>query len=886
MNRSKKIFIRVFIVTILLFAVSCMIRRMPDYETDPTLPKVDGELSVPGLNGNVNVHRDEWGIPHIFTEDEHDLFFAIGYVQAQDRLWQIVFLRALAMGRMSEIFGAIGVGDKTALGFPMNTLAMDKRQRAIGINYIGEGGVILLEEFQPEILANLRAYCDGINAFIDGNKDRLPIEFQVLYYEPDHFTPADVIGLSRFFGWMLNANFDDELMRYALIDRFGEDMAWRLMPLHDSLGPAIVPKEMLHNRTPEPRPLPAGGRPDPSLSGLSGDTALRLAKANKAIRGVLGFTSIFASNNWVVGPSITETGTAMLANDPHLPHMQPSLSYLMHIKGAGYDAYGVAFPGQPFVVMGHTPRLSWGATVTVADTQDLFVETVDPDRPGKYLYKGEWKDFVTRKEVIRVRPGKLQRGPDKKFKTVEIEIRHSIHGPIISDYDSEIPDNSPPVALRWVGWDFSRDPKLFEEYITASSFEEIRQRYLDIGKRNINMINVAMMFQKFNKGRSIDDFMEGMGYNVLLSMNWVGADADGRIAYLPGGLVPIRKKGTGTVPVPGESGEYDWEGFIPLMEHPHAIDPARGYMATANNKVVDAEWYPYIFGTNYAPGWRAWRIEELIEKLKPISVDDMRRIQNDVYAKEAEILAPKIIEAVGKLNVKDKRILKAAKVLEDWNYEASIDSAGACIYFDTMSRVQDKVLEDEFKKKDYNELVRGRLGNEIQMWIIRGANADLFDNKKTHNIVEGPEHALVAALKDSIKWLSGQMGREMELWQWGKIHMVKWYHPMGFRALRELSVGPLPHPGSSTTVRNASTISIGDKRFLCIHGPVMRHIIDMGDPNNALIVIDGSESGQWLSPHYRDMHSLWYNSRYIKAEKRPDKIRDKAASSLLLTPDN
>ena len=440
-----------YILLVLAAAAGCAIRSMPGYEKRPTLPQVSGDLAVPGLNGPVQVYRDHYGIPHIITPDEHDLFFADGYVQAQDRLWQIVLFRAVAIGTLSEIFGNVGVPGMTLEGMNLSTLEMDRHERVLGINFLGQAGEIMLAKKDPRVLAQLQAYCDGINAFIKQNQGHLPIEFQVLYYQPEPFRPADIIGLSRFYGLVLTGNMNTELTRYAIAQKYGEDLAWKLLPLDPSLGPTIVPKEMLKNRLPKPRPLPPGGRPDPSLTGLSPEAAMNIAQADQAFRSASFFPSIWASNNWMVGPKLTATGAAMLANDSHLYHMEPSLCYLLHLQGAGFDTYGAVLPGMPYVIFGHNRKLSWGITVSGADVQDLFMEKTDPSHPGKYFYRGEWKDFTVRKETIRVRPGLVQLGPTRRFREEVIEIRSTIHGPIINDAVPKLPANTPLLALRWTG---------------------------------------------------------------------------------------------------------------------------------------------------------------------------------------------------------------------------------------------------------------------------------------------------------------------------------------------------------------------------------------------------------------------------------------------------
>jgi len=875
---SKRVILFVSAIS-LLAVIGCAIRPMPGYEKDPPLPQISGEIEVPGLRGEARIYRDQWGVPHIYADDPRDLFFADGYVQAQDRLWEITLFRAVASGRLSEIFGNVGVPGAEIMGMKLSTFEMDKRARVFGMKFIGEIGQALLAETQPELLGKLQAYCDGLNAYVDRNRGNLPIEFRILNFEPDRFSPADVIALSRFYGSMLSGNLDDELARYAIALKMGAPAAWELMPLHESLGPTIVPTRMLKNRLDKPRELPLEAPPDLSLSA---EAAFMLARTDRAMRIAAGFPSRWASNNWVIGPKMTETGAAMLANDPHLVHIQPSLSYVIHLAGAGYDAYGVAFPGNPYVVMGHTRDLSWAATVTGADVMDLFVETTDDDHPGQYLHKGEWRDFTVRKEVIKIRPGKVQLGRDKRFRKKTIEVRHTVHGPVINDVVSGLPDDAPLLALRWVGWDFSRDPDFYKTFIHCPTVDEFMVKVREIGPENLDVINVGMMFDLWNRGRGIDDFIEGLSYNVLLNMNWLAADSKGHIAYLPGGLVPIRKKGIGAMPAPGASGEYDWSGFIPLMEHPHAIDPERGWMATANNQVVERQYYPYVFATNYSPGWRAWRIEELIEELAPIDVSDMRRIQNDVYVKSADVFVPLILAAVEEKGASNDRVEEAARLLSRWNREATIDSAGAAIFYETMSRLTERVLKDDFDKDEY-ELVREHAGGAVQMWLIKGESA-YFDDKGTRGRIEDRYDVLVGALEDAVKWLSKELGRDPALWQWGKIHTIKWYHPMGFGPLKEMSIGPYPHPGGNDTVRNASSLGIGPGKHQCFGGPVMRHIIDMGDPHNALLVIDGSESGVWLSPHYRDMHTLWYNSQYMRAEKRKERIVEDAEALLILKP--
>lgn len=874
-----------FLAVTLVFGCVRMAIVKKSYKKDPPLPTLEGTLRLPGLNGPVDVYRDAYGVPHIFTEDEHDLFYAIGYVQAQDRLWEMCLLRAVAEGRLSELFGNIGVpGDMEVKGFKLSTVGMDERQRIIGMKHIGHVGEALLERADPHIHGQLEAYCDGVNTFIGQHREwkELPIEFQVLKVRPEPITIADIMSANLMLGQMLAGNMGAELARYGLFKEIGEDKGWDFAPLHYSPGPTIVPPELLENKLASPRGLPPGGRPSRAemgygigdLPSLSRDAAAKILLAEHTTKKALYYKYPYCSNNWIVSPKLSATGNAMLCNDPHLSHIQPSLVYLMHIKGAGFDCFGATFPGMPFLVLAHTRKLAWGETTTAADVQDLFIETVDPDRPGRYKYKGEWRDFTVREEVIRIKTA-------TGFKEKRIEIKQSIHGPIINDIAGELPEGTPPVALRWVAWDFSRDLSLFERLIESETPADFLAKVEDHELTSEAIMSGAHMFNIAMKGESIEDMKRALDKLVLPNQSWVAADAEGNIMYLPGGLVPTRGKGIGVMPVPGESGEYDWTGFIPLMELPHAINPGRGYMATGNNEVVDSEWYPYVFATNYGDGWRAWRIEELIKELAPLDMDDMKRIQNDVKLKEAEWYVPRILAAVDNKKPSDPATLRAADALRDWDFEADLDSTATVIFFVFKSKLKKNVLEDEVDKDVYESFL-GRSGFAVTMWMDRG-ESEYFDDKRTDE-TEDMDDMLVKSLGDAMREVEKEYGKDPDGREWGELHTIRWFHPLGFGPLEDMSVGPFPHLGASGTVRNAGHAGFGKKPWKALGGPVLRHIMDMGDPDNAQIVIDGSQSGQWLSPHYDDMHPLYVNSEYIKAAMSPELVREEARYHLVLKP--
>ncbi len=875
----RRLYIWLLALCVVLGMIGCM-GAMKHYKKQPR-PQYSGTINVPGLEGKVDVYRDDYGVPHIISDNAHDLYFATGYVQAQDRLWQMIFFRAIAEGRMCELFGNVGVPGMHAMGFELSTLSIDKRQRTMGMKYMGEISAAMLEETNPALFAQMQTYCDGVNAYIAEHTaaNTLPLEFQALRVKPDPWQVSNMMSFGRFIGSLLSSNLPIELSRYAAIREFGEERGWELVPLFGHVGHSIVPTEILKNKLDTPRDLPPGGRPSQEEMGyslpLSAEHAKALLLAERTFSRSLNMHGSFGSNSWLVSGKMTESGNVIVSNDPHLAHIQPSIFYLQHIKGPGIDSYGVTFAGNPYVVLGHNRDLAWASTTSRADVMDLFVETVDPKRPGMYKYKGEWLPFVEREEVIRIKSGPILR--NKKIK-----IRQSVHGPIINDVEGHLPKGMAPVALRWTGWDVSRDTRAFDIAVDSTSAEQFVERYRALDDKFRSM-NIMSAMDRLNRGESIEDFIAAVDMLVVPNQNWGAGDNQGRIIYLPGGLVPSRAKGLGVLPAPGESGEFDWTGHIPLMELPHMIDPDRGYVVTANNEVVEAEWYPHVFSTSSGEPWRAMRIQELLLELAPLDVDDMKRIQDDVYVRRAEWEVPIILAAVDKKQPTDPRVLTAVQELRNWDYEADLDCTATLIFYRFIEDLMRNILEDE--AHDYTEYkLEGYADMAVNVWLEK-RESSFFDDVRTKDKVEDMDDMIVKSLADTMKWIDKKYGPDPEDRRWGKVHWIKFYHVLGvFGEYQNLSVGPFPYVGGDQTVRNAKGIGFGKYPYKAFTGACLRHIVDMGEPDEAQIVIDGSQSGQYLSEHYDDMHKLFVDSGYITTVMDPDAVREQAKYHLELRP--
>ncbi|HYN87161.1 MAG TPA: penicillin acylase family protein, partial [Ardenticatenaceae bacterium] len=364
-------------------------------------PQVNGSIRVAGLQAPVEVLRDEWGVPHIYAQNEHDLFFAQGYVHAQDRLWQMDLQRRIGMARLSEIFGEDG-------------LETDRFLRTIGTNRAARADVANLD---PQSLAILEAYAAGVNAFLESHRSNLPIEFRILRYSPELWQPADTAAWAKMMQWSLSSNWEDELFRARLVAELGEPQAADLMALYPEGAPLILPEGV--------------------------DTYSRLGAPRVAaarMLGDLGFGSgdSLGSNNWVVSGAKSTTGRPILANDPHLGIRMPSIWYEIGLHAPGLNAVGASLPGIPALVIGHNDHIAWGMTTLQVDVQDLYIERLNPDNPAEYEVDGRFEPFDIVREEIHV---------SGRAEPEILEVRVGRHGPLINDV---LEGAERPTAFRWL----------------------------------------------------------------------------------------------------------------------------------------------------------------------------------------------------------------------------------------------------------------------------------------------------------------------------------------------------------------------------------------------------------------------------------------------------
>ena len=756
------------------------------------LPQVEGSVRLAGLRAPVDVLRDAHGVPHLRAESLEDLLFAQGYVTAQDRLFQMDLSRRLAEGELAEIFGE-------------RALRLDVESRTLGLPQILERAATETDEQSGELMG---AYVRGVNAYISTHITSLPVEYVLLRYQPRPWRVVDSIAVGLNMFKSLSTTWQQDLVRESVRAKVGPDLYADLFPDRSPLDRPVA----------EPLTQPGGTdlllKPA-ALSSFSGLRAAALERQDSALPlppldpvfGALAYggTSVspLGSNNWVVSGKHTQSGKPLLANDPHLGYRVPSVWYTIHLKAPGLNVSGVSLPGFPLVVIGHNERIAWGMTNTNPDVQDLYVETFNPQDPKQYRHLNEWVDAGEREETLKVR-GKQE---------YRFTVRTTCHGPIISPLISQ-QSGGRAIALRW----------------TALDSGALRFAFLNLDR--------AQNWEQFT--RALRDWAGP-------EQNFVYADVDGNIGYYAPARIPIRNQGDGSVPVPGDTGEYDWIGYVPFERLPHAYNPASGIIATANGRVVP-DGYPVFITHQWDAPYRTARIFHLLEQPgKRFTVSDMMGVQTDIHALDDEWLAAQLVAAGDRHPPETADAQYALGTLRSWDGEAQADSPATLVCEVTSELLLQRILTPK--------LGNGLLGYNWPMRYVFLAN--VVDGRLARWLPPGDadfDVTLIKSLEEAVRQIPLLVGsHDHAAWRWGDTIPLTFHHPLGGASpllARLFDVGRFPQAGTARTVK-ATTSD---------HGPSMRIVDDLSDLDNSVQVITLGESGQVFSPYYRDQFETWYSA--------------------------
>jgi len=774
---------------------SALLRPVIGYLDRSSLANYEGELTIAGLHRPVKVNWDDHAIPHVAAANEQDLFVAQGYLHAQERLWQMELSRRFLSGRMAEIFADFSLPWKElSHAFRGRTSAdFDYFIRLLGIRHTALATLDQLAE--PERL-RLGAYSQGINAYIEKCGKKLPWEFRVLRHEPEPWRPEDTLTIGKGFALLLSTALYTRLNFIAIAGQLkGQPEKLRaLLPHYPADAPTITRSVWQQ------------------ASGVWQFTSGAMAATDWHGAG-------HGSDNWVVAPHRSVDGGAILCNDPHLRMTLPSTWYLMHLKAEsdaaqtdGYEVWGASIPGIPCIHLGHNRWVAWGVTAAICDDVEIYREKLHRLEPDRYLVGNEWQKFETRREIIAIR------GRAALSKT----IRQTRHGPVISDF-SDSPNSSEILSVRWTAHESS---------------QELESVY------------------GVNRARNWSTFLDALRCHGAPSLNFVYADRNGNIGYSLAGNIPRRQETPTLLPLEGWDPSNDWQGYIPFDELPRVYNPPEGSLATANNRITDAN-FPYYLSHFYEPPHRIRRIEQLLKDRETFSAEDLAAMQFDRISLHAKEFIDMLKVDLAAVAVDNTSITQAAARLLAWDGDCSEHSVEASIFHVFHHRLLANLLSPDLGEELFSAYVEilnqcivptDRIfGNPQSPWFSGRSRAQWVDR----------------ALREACAELELSLGNKLADWHWGKIHRLEMNHALGRVSLLKplLSIGPLAAPG------DGMTLNLGFYRhsnpYAQTVGPSLRFIVEFNDQPISHFVLSSGQSGHPLSPHYRDQTEQWCNGKRI-----------------------
>ncbi|MER5767539.1 penicillin acylase family protein [Streptomyces sp. NPDC001985] len=898
-----------------------------------SFPQTTGTIEIPGLRGEVEVKRDDFGIPQIYADTDEDLFRAQGFVHAQDRFWEMDVRRHMTSGRLSEMFGE----DQVETDAFLRTL-----------DWRGVAQKEYDEKLTPETKNYLKAYAAGVNAYMEGKgAEELSVEYAALAftndYRPEPWTPVDSVAWLKAMAWDLRGNMQDEIDRSLLTSRLNEKQIKELYPAYPydrnkpimdrggidpvtgkfdpeaepsgSVGTQGTPGTQSAQGTPGSQGTQStqgtggntgastgttdpGGTPADATQGLTTQLSA-LSETLDTIPALLGPNGNgIGSNSWVVSGEYTTTGKPLLANDPHLAPQLPSLWYQMGLHcrkvsaSCQYQTAGFTFSGMPGVVIGHNQDIAWGLTNLGADVTDLYLEKLTG---STYQVGDEQKELTTRKEVIEVAGGKPK----------TITVRATEHGPLVSDRDSELEQVGQKAPVS------NAAPDRATGYAVALQWTALQP-----GK------SMDAIFQ-LNRANDFDSFRAAARNFEVPSQNLIYADSENNIGYQAPGKIPRRAAGDGSAPAPGWDPKYRWKGYVPFDEMPYELNPERGYIVTANQAVVDADTYPYLLTEDYGYGARSQRINNLIEsKIKgggKISTEDMRTMQMDNASEIAKLLTPYLL----KIDIDDPHVREAQKLLETWDYTQEPDSAAAA-YFNAVWR---NVLKLSFGNKLPKEL---RVEGECLS--VRPAESTVPDDQLNERVIEcgerdadsaqpdggdrwfevvrnmvkdeknpwwrSPENRsgkatdtrdelFARAMKDARWELTAELGKDIDSWSWGRLHQLTLKNQTlgteGPGLLQHLlNRGPWNLGGGEATVNATGWNAAAGYDVVWV--PSMRMVVNVGDWDKSDWINLSGASGHAYSAHYTDQTDKWAGGELLDWSFSEKAVETNTVDTLTLKP--
>ncbi|MCS6794978.1 MAG: penicillin acylase family protein [Raineya sp.] len=712
---------------------------------EPKKRPTELKINAQALKDKVEIWLDSRLVPHIFAQNDYDLYFAQGYMIASERLWQMDFLTRFAAGRLSEVLGE-------------KALEVDRSQRRMGILYSAQRTLANLKDSISK--AVLQAYADGVNAYIASlQPHQYPLEFKILDYAPEQWSPLKSILMLKYMAYDLSIAYTDDFANSLAASMFGEKAIDSLFPNVPYRTEPVIP-----TKTPlDFKPLRKPQKPA-KYDSISRALYQNLKELQSILQAQVTGEKVKGSNNWAIGAKKSETGFPILAGDPHLSLKLPSIWYEMQLISPTCNVYGVTLPGTPTIVIGFNEKIAWSLTNAYTDASDFYQIRFKDDKLDEYWHDNQWKKTLTRKEIIKVR------GREKD----EVDyIRYTHHGAIVLEKPAKLVPNEPNKlyslevpfrhALRWTAHDTTT--------------------------------NEVLAFYKLNRATNYKEFQESFvtfGYPTQVVAY---ADADKNIALQVIGKLPLRWSGQGKYILDGSNSAFEYQEFIPYAQNPKVLNPEQQFVASANQILVDTLTYPYYLGYEYVSPERAIRINERLRNTAKFKYEQVRELQNDVLGVHARELLPQMLLLLDTTQL-SKEGQKIHQFLKKWDYLYKADAIGATCFEAWYEELKKAIWADEL-----GSIAHYPAPDQMIRLVLKDTTSHWIDNKNTPEIKETLKMLLQTSFEKAVQTLQSKHQGNDENWTWARYKGFELKHLL----IPNLGVKNLVTSGSKRTVNATSS---------------------------------------------------------------------------------
>ncbi len=758
--------------------------------------KQEGTFQISVNDAPIQIHRDEYGIAYVSAQSKADLYRGQGFVLAQDRLFQIEFYRALIKGEAASLVGESMIGS-------------DVQMRVLNLRKMADES---FEYLDPEAKSVLEWYCEGFNEYLKVGENEFPLELSLVGIKPKQLRPQEIVAVTKFIGFFHSQNMMDEILSLNLATKSKHASA--LIPLSINLDRQTdldFESNLIERSNTEEKAL---GYIQPA-------------------KPLIPYPE-FGSNNWAVSGSKSTSDKPILCNDPHVDaRMLPGTFYPIGLHCPEFSAVGIATPGIPGLLSGRNEFVSFGVTNAYGDSQDLFFENIKGDQYFDFE-SDNWKELEIRKETIVCKDGE----------DVELTIRSTHRGPIISDFPQFNVMSGDALSLRW-------------------AIAESKSKSLG--------------FDRLLESKNVFEFKDNLDYMDNMYFNYVMADVDGNIAHQATGLVPIRNSASGDLPKHPENGE-DWMGFIPKDQLPHLINPEKQWLGTANHDTRPDD-YPFFYSNHFSPYYRYARITEELNDESKKSVDDFKSLILDVKNKQAEKLVPIFLDAL-----KDKEDTERIfKILSNWNFDDAAQEVGASVYNVMYNELVYLILNDELPD-DLEDMYWSNVyywNQRVDQMITEGHPfIDKINTKEKENLPQ----LIIEAANLTEGFLSERLGVDSDSWAWGKLNKVRFVSPIRPSGFGSKWLGAVTYPksGSMQTLNRGGFNKTTERNFDVSWFSSFRMVADMSDDEKMIGILSGGSASRIFNPYYTSQLESWHKGEWIPYWLSKEKIIENSKYHLSL----